>query len=523
MFIRLVVTAGPNQGREYTFRQHDTFLVGRSREVHFALPDDPYLSRMHFLIELNPPLCHLQDLDSHNGTKINGKKTPGRTLRHGDEIEVGRTRLRVAILTEQNEPLGMSVQTLSMAGMPATLPLPFDAVELIQALAGRTGSTRLDALLEHQASLWERGRRAEVGHYLQALPDLAESPDLLVALIAQEVDLRRDRGETVTRAEYLRRFPEVAQLLEVELARQEKAALLAGKLRQVMPPVRPFAPAPPVGAAIPGYRLLRPLGEGGMGIVYLASDLQGQHVALKMIRPAVTPDASTLARFLREADILRQLAHPHIVGYRAHGEYQGLLYFVMDYIEGTDAETEVRRHGALPMNRAVGWIVQLLEALEYAHDRGFVHRDIKPANLLIGRRGAAEHLRLADFGLARTYTDSQLSGLTCSGAMGGTVGYIAPEQILHFREVKPVSDQYAAAATLYHLLSGAHLYDQRGSAVAMLKRVLTDDPVDLKTWRPELPAALVAAIHRALSRQPEQRHASVAAFRQTLLPFAGPG
>jgi eukaryotic-like serine/threonine-protein kinase len=161
----------------------------------------------------------------------------------------------------------------------------------------------------------------------------------------------------------------------------------------------------------------------------------------------------------------------------------------------------------------------LLEALESAHAKGFVHRDIKPSNLLIRTDGPADFVYLSDFGLARTYQASKLSGLTMTGAIGGTTAFMAPEQITAFRESKPAVDQYAAAASLYFLLTKQYVYEMPKELSKQLLMILQDDPVPITQHRADLPAALVAAIHRALAREPADRFPDVAAFRQALLPF----
>src|SRR5439155_19533887 len=140
-------------------------------------------------------------------------------------------------------------------------------------------------------------------------------------------------------------------------------------------------------------------------------------------------------------------------------EANGLTYLAMDFGLGTDAAGILKQHGPLPRPRAVGLVCQLLEALEYAQAKGFVHRDIKPANLLVTKVNGREVVQLADFGLARVYQTSRLSGLTMNGDIGGTLPFMAPEQILNFREAKPPVDQYAAAATLYNLLTGCLIFD----------------------------------------------------------------
>jgi serine/threonine-protein kinase len=278
------------------------------------------------------------------------------------------------------------------------------------------------------------------------------------------------------------------------------------------------APAPP---AVPGFRLERELGRGGMGIVYLARrEADNESFALKMILPAMVSDEVSLSRFLREAEILRQLNHPHIVKFHEMGFADGRLFFVMEYAAGTDADQHVATAGALPVARAVGWICQLLAALEYAHAAGFVHRDIKPNNLLVVPGPDGEQVKLTDFGLARTYLGSPLSGLTVTGQGGGTPAFIPPEQVIDFRSAQPAADQYGAAATLYYLLTARLLYDATDNVIDRMLCVLQHDPVPIRERRPELPAALAQAIHRALSRRPADRFPDVQAFHQALLPFA---
>jgi serine/threonine-protein kinase len=288
---------------------------------------------------------------------------------------------------------------------------------------------------------------------------------------------------------------------------------------------------------IPGYALQREIGRGGMGVVYLATrNTDKQSVALKTVLPAVSPNQVSLARFLREADIMRQLNHPNIVCCSDAGEVAGLLYFAMEYVEGTNAYLLVRERGQLPIRLATRIAIQLLEGLSFAHTRGFVHRDVKPANVLIAAAPTVSDsvielvprpladtpvVKLTDFGLARTYQASQFSGLTMSGVYGGTPAFMPPEQVTDFRAAKPAADQYSAAATFYYLLTAQTLYDQTEGTPEMLKRVLQSEPINLRQRRPDLPTELALVVHKALARKADQRYSSVDALRTDLLPFAG--
>jgi serine/threonine-protein kinase len=260
-----------------------------------------------------------------------------------------------------------------------------------------------------------------------------------------------------------------------------------------------------------------------MGMVYLASrEADGAHVAVKIIRPACAPSDQEVQRFLREAQILCALRHPNIVSFHQLGRLGQLFYIVMDFVPGSDARQMVQRHGPLTIDRAVRIVCQALEALHYAHQKRYVHRDVKPANLLLSGHEPAEVCRLADFGLARVYCESRMSGLTLLGKMGGTLSFMAPEQILDFRNVGPAADQYGAAATLYHLCTGQLVYpvdpdrDER-----QFINILLSEPVPIEQRRPDVPAGLARIIHTALAKNPRDRFPDVAAFREALSAYQG--
>jgi serine/threonine-protein kinase len=258
-----------------------------------------------------------------------------------------------------------------------------------------------------------------------------------------------------------------------------------------------------------------------MGMVHLALRLaDGVAVALKTILPARDVPQVEVQRFLREAKVLQQLSHPNIVAFRDMGESAGRLFFAMDLVRGKDAAALLREGAPMPVGRAVGLVCQLLTALEYAHGRGFVHRDIKPANLLVTKEADGEKAPLVDFGLVRVYQESRLSGLSMAGQVAGTAAFMPPEQVTNYRGAQPTADQYAAAATLYNLLTDRYVYDFPAAFHERLLLILQEKPVPIRTRRPDVPEELARVIHRALAREPEERFADVAAMRAALVGFS---
>lgn len=280
-------------------------------------------------------------------------------------------------------------------------------------------------------------------------------------------------------------------------------------------PFQCFADGPPL---IPGYRIGAELGRGAMGVVYRAvREADGETVAVKTILPAVAPTPAAVGRFCREADILGRLEHPNIVGHRAGGAVGALLYVVMEFVPGMTASAVIARDGPLAPARALHWAGQLLDALGHAHEGGFVHRDVKPANLLVVEGVGGDVLKVADFGLARAYEASGMSGLTTDGTAGGTPAYMPPEQVTDFKRVKPAADQYAAGATLFYLLTGRGVYDPGKTVGATLGQILTADPTPLRPGAPPVPDPFGPAIRRALARDPAARFPDVRAMRRALL------
>ena len=285
------------------------------------------------------------------------------------------------------------------------------------------------------------------------------------------------------------------------------------------------APAFEPGTApqIPHYRFERILGEGTTGSVFLAVDERdGSRVAVKVFNAAIANDPKSVAHVEREADILRQLNDPHIISLYELGRAGRMLYLIMEYVPGSDALNLTQASGGrLPVGRAVDLVCQTLDALVHAHAAGIVHRDVKPNNVLVIRGGSRDVVKLGDFGLARIYHNSSLSGLTVDGDVRGTLGFLAPEHVRDLRGVGPEADQYGAAATLYYLLTGSYTYDFPDDDVPeCLRIVLQEDARSILEVCPQLPTGLAAVIHKALAREPSERFEDAKAMRQALSPWA---
>ncbi len=254
-----------------------------------------------------------------------------------------------------------------------------------------------------------------------------------------------------------------------------------------------------------GYRILRRLGEGGMGSVFLAYDTGARrHVALKVLAPEQAAVQGSLDRFRREASSGRALNHPNIVRNFGAGQdaASGLHFLVLEYVDGPTAHDLLERFGRLQVGDAVHIILDIARALEHAHGSALVHRDIKPANILLTTAGLA---KLSDLGLAKRTDDA--SHLTHARQGVGTPYYMPYEQALNAKAADPRSDLFALGATLYHLLTGEVPFPGDSPMDVMEKK---DVGVYLpaRSLNPDIPEALETVIARLLARRPDQRYGS---------------
>ena len=252
------------------------------------------------------------------------------------------------------------------------------------------------------------------------------------------------------------------------------------------------------------YRVERELGRGGMAIVLLADDLKHHRkVALKLLQPDLALDIGP-ARFLQEIAIAARLTHPHILPLHDSGEADGLLYYVMPYVEGESLRDRLRREGRFSLAQALEITRQVGGALSYAHSRGVIHRDIKPENILF----EADHAVVSDFGIARAMTAAGGDEWAEAGLVLGTPAYMSPEQTAG-ANVDGRSDIYSLGCVLYEMLAGEPPF-AGATAEAVLRRHRTEHPAPLKAMGVSVPQGVAAAIERALAKQPAHRFATAA-------------
>jgi serine/threonine-protein kinase len=267
-----------------------------------------------------------------------------------------------------------------------------------------------------------------------------------------------------------------------------------------------------VGQTFAGYTILRCLGAGGMGEVFLAEHPRlPRQDALKLLTTGVSADLNFRERFLREANLASTLWHPHIVGVLDRGEYDGQLWIAMDFVDGDDARTLIAQQypTGMPQDLVVAIISAVGSALDYAHKKGLLHRDVKPANILLTNPDDTVQRRilLTDFGIARNIDDRD--GLTQTNMTVGTVDYAAPEQLTG-ATLDGSADQYALAVTAYELLTGTPPFRDSNPAVVIGRHLSATAPA-LADTRPEL-AAFDHVLARALAKDPSQRYASCSDF-----------
>ncbi|MBD2568477.1 serine/threonine protein kinase [Anabaena lutea FACHB-196] len=284
--------------------------------------------------------------------------------------------------------------------------------------------------------------------------------------------------------------------------------------------------------ALRNYQIIKSIGKGGFGEVYLAQHSKtGKFVALKVMLPEVAQDENHVQMFLREIENMKALKHPHVVELFDYGYAENIFFLVMEYYEaGNVYDLMQQLGGKLPVDMALGIILQVLDGLKYTHNaeipyvklangsfgkgKGLVHRDLKPNNIFLCNINGQLTAKIGDYGLAKSFDLAGLSGQTFTKRMGGTPGFIPRQQVLKFRDAKPDVDVWAAAACLYNMLTG---YFPRNFTDDPWLDILQNNPVPILQRDRNIPIKLAEVIDLALTEKPQIYFQSAAKFKEALI------
>ncbi len=264
------------------------------------------------------------------------------------------------------------------------------------------------------------------------------------------------------------------------------------------------------------YHILKRIGEGGMGRVYLGEHVKmNRQCAIKVMSPALVNDAESAARFAREASNAARIIHPNVAAVFDYGESEGLIYLVMEYVDGEPLSRLLAREAPLGLDRAIEITRQIADGLGAAHELGIIHRDLKPDNILITRtRAGKEVAKVVDFGIAKAMLESVEEGLTRTGQVIGTPEFMSPEQLLG-DPVDARADLYALGCMFHMMLTAAPPFDAKTREL-MIKRRLSEDAPHVHAIDPGIPESVAGIVARLLARTPGDRYGSAAELRDAL-------
>lgn len=477
MAVRLVVIEGYDKDKFLMLDSACSYSIGRGdtdRHVDLKLdPRDRLVSRRHFIIDYRPPRIFIRDNNSTNGTMINGKN--GSFILRNHEAELSAGDLIMA---------GNTVFRLEMAEDKSDDQIP--------------SVTGLD-VPENPKDFCTDANDSPSGN---------NSPAICCI----------DCGHSLT-----------AGMTGTELESLGWPAFMCSDCADGYSFENDLK-------SLNGYRILKKIGEGSMGVVFLARhEISGMLAAVKTIIPGMSASKTDLILFEREANIMRTLDHPNITRLYEFSLFDGGHYFISEYMPGGDLDSLLKNsgNGRMEPDKACTIVCDVLSALDYSHEKGIIHRDIKPANILLKKDSHRNDIpKLADFGLAKMYENAGLTNITKTTDRRGTPLFMAPEQFINYRYVKPQADIYSIGVVLYSLLSGSFPFtespERRDDPLSFLRRrdpvlaILENKPVPVIEKNPSIPVRLSEIVDTAIRKTPEQRFQSAKEMRRAILDFLHP-
>jgi eukaryotic-like serine/threonine-protein kinase len=404
MKVKLEIIKGPQIGRSFEFTKPDTFLVGRAADANFRLPeDDPCVSRRHFHLEINPPHCIFRDLGSTNPPLINGKMVLEKDLSNQDVIEVGCTQLKVSIDKE---------------------------VKTSQVKCPRCSSVIV--LIDNEKL---------TDYCIDCLKEI-EAEKLLKRKVENNIISCRCGLDLSDLANSDNRAPE----LKGKVVYSCSNCLPAGDREK--------------GSKIAGYEVIKKIGEGGMGKVYLVYHRPTARILVCKKIPGIT-QKELIPRFEREIRLQKSLAHENIIYSIDNGIDKEEPFMISEFANAGDLNNFLIKSGkSLPVSVAIPLITGCLKGLEFMHSLKIIHRDIKPENILLHKDSSGNLIpKISDFGLAKSYNNAGGSSMTQARMAMGTLFFMAPEQMTDAKNVDERADIYSLGVSLYYLLTGKYPYN----------------------------------------------------------------
>lgn len=457
--VTLTITKGKLSGQQYTCNSRTSCIIGRAFDCNIKLPDDKNhstISRYHCLLDINPPDIRIRDFGSRNGTYVNGEKIG---QRESDQTPEEAAKIK---FPEYDLKSG-------------------DRIELGDTIF----EVDIKADPEENSEKEISSKKITISNFVTLEVNHPDQPNLL---------------------------EQVLKIFKVAKNSNDKHDNL-GKIKD--------------------YNIIKILGKGGFGEVYLAQHSYSQeYVALKVMLPAVAANNWAVQMFLREMANTRALQHRNVVKLLDYSFSEGLFFFTMDFCNaGTAEDLLKKRGGKLPVDLAVPIILQVLDGLEYTHNaeipyvklndggfgkgKGLVHRDLKPGNIFLTRVKDEVIVKVGDYGLSKAFDLAGLSGHSITGTKAGTPVFIPRQQVLEFKYAKPEVDVWAAAASLYYMLTRFLPRDFSGNDRFLA--VLRNDPVPIRDRDPNIPKKLAEVIDLGLVEKPEIYFKSANQFKQALL------
>jgi tRNA A-37 threonylcarbamoyl transferase component Bud32/RNA polymerase-binding transcription factor DksA len=487
--VTLKVTQGPFAGENFIFEEHDTLVAGRNKASKILFPDsDLTVSRAHFIIEIIPPKAIIKDLGSKNGTYVNGVKYGGREadetpeegaqreypqveLKDGDEIRIGKTHMIISIETP-----------VICVACGEEIP----EADLAEALMD-DGSYLCNNCQQKQAKT----------------VDDWSPPPVIICLNCSK-DVTQEAGPYVTGGYLCMECRKLANEQVIDPMEVLQAMFKEARMEQ------------DAGLDIPDYEMIKKLGRGGMGAVYLVRNKKtGEKSALKIMLPKAELVLKQKILFKREKHTMQLFDHPHIVKFFDAGKVGGILYYVMEFCEGGSAgDLADDNGGKLDLETASRIMLQALEGLAHAHQLGYVHRDLKPPNILLTSKDQDGIAKIADMGLAKDYTQAGHSGIT-GKEYSGTIPFMPREQVSDFKFCKPVSDVWAMGATFYNLLTG-QFPRKFTKDTDYLTCILNNPVIPIEKVNYSIPPAVANIIGISLEDDITKRYQNAAEFQQAL-------